>query len=111
MSISIRFTPFVPFLFNEWRNTTHQPFEQDQFLIRMVDHRGGIDPFFSRVDETGLVMMQGGDGFSDFGYILNLQMGSPITGAHVSFLGIRLQVDSSSPDTYNGCNGSQSTLF
>jgi len=57
VSISIRITPFVPFLFNEWRNTPHQPFEQDQFLIRMVDHWCGIDPFFSRVDETWLVMM------------------------------------------------------
>jgi hypothetical protein len=57
-AISLIFAPIIfLFLFYEWRNTPHQPFEQDQFLIRMVDHRGWIDPFFSRVDETWLVMM------------------------------------------------------
>gem|GEM_PF-4426084 len=77
----------------------------------MVDHRGKFDPLFPRVDETWLVMMQGGDGFADFGNILNLQMGSPVTGAHVGFLGIRLKVNSSTTDADHGCKGSQGTLF
>ena len=80
-------------------------------MIRMVDNGGWIDPFFSRVDETWLVMMLGGDGFVDFGDILNLQMGSPVTGAHVGFLGIRLKVNSSTTDADHGCKGSQGTLF
>ena len=110
-SVSIRFTPFVPLLLNEWRNAPHQSFEQDQFLIRMVDNRGWIDPFFSRVDKTWLVMMTGGDGFANFGGILNLQMGSPVTGTHVGFFRISLKIDSSSLDSNNGCNSSQCTLF
>jgi len=56
-------------------------------------------------------MMTGGDGFADFGGILNLQMGSPVTGTHVGFFRISLKIDSSSLDSNNGCNGSQCTLF
>ena len=52
-------------------------------------------------------MMNGGDSFADFLGILNLQMGSPVTGAHVGFFRISLKIDSSSLDSNNGCNGSQ----
>jgi len=38
-------------------------------------------------------------------------MGSPVTGAHVGFLGIRLKVNSSTTDADHGCKGSQGTLF
>ena len=77
----------------------------------MVDHRCLFNPFFSRVDETWLVMMTGGDGFADFVGILNLQMGSPVTGTHIGFFRIGLKIDPSSLDSNNGCNGSQYTLF
>ena len=51
----------------------------------MVDPRGLFNPFFSIVDETWLVMMTCSDSFADFGGILNLQIGSPLTGTHVGF--------------------------
>ena len=89
----------------------HQFFKQYKFLIWMVDLLCLFNPFFSRVDETWLVMMTGGDGFTDFGGILNLQMESPVTGTHVGFFRISLKIDSSSLDSNNGCNGSQCTLF
>ena len=77
----------------------------------MVDHRGSFNPFFSRVNETWLVMMTGGDGFADLGGILNLQMGSPVTGTYVVFFRISLKIDSSSLDPNNGFNISQCILF
>ena len=77
----------------------------------MVDHRCLFNPFFSRVDETWLVMMTGGDGLADFGGTLNLQMGSPVTGTHIGFFRIGLKIDPSSLDSNNGCNFTQCVLF
>ena len=51
----------------------------------MVSHRCMFNLFFSKIDETWLVMKTSSDVFADFGDSHNFQIGSTITGTHVGF--------------------------